>query len=388
MRHLLALIMVFSLSCLTARAENLPTRQTEEETPVSKIEIFEHALNERMESGQLVGLAYALVRKGELVRLETMGVAEFGKTRPIGPTTRFRIASLSKGFAGTLTAGLIRDNKLSLNTPLSLFRPDFRLKTAAAEAIRIEHILTHRLGLPPNAYDNLIEAGLRIPVIEKRLASVAPICKPGTCYSYQNVTYDLIVDVIEAIEGLGFETVVKQRLFDPLGMQHSSFGAEALMSDPDWARPHRRKQGEAWRTLSVKPDYYQMPAAAGINTSITDMAVWLQAQLGNRPDIVDPETLEILHTPRTQTLSETRRKKRRMPHLTASAYALGWRIYTYSGETVITHSGAVAGYAAMIVLLPQKDTGLVILSNANTRAFHEILPLFLDLELNITASPS
>ena len=170
-------------------------------------------------------------------------------------------------------------------------------------------------------------------------------------------------------------------MFYPLGMGDASLGKAALEQDSDWARPHRRRRGEAWRKVEVKPNYYQLPAAAGINASIVDMARWLRAQLGQSPQTLSPETLALLHAPRTNTLSETRRKARRMPGLTKTAYGLGWRIYTYGGETIITHSGAVAGYAASIAFIPDRQTGIVLLSNANTRSFHQIVPLFLQFEL-------
>ena len=359
---------------------------TESETPPH--DAFDQTLKSLVAGDDLVGLAYAIVRDGEVEKIETLGIKQMGYAEAIGPDTRFRIASLSKGFSGTLAASLVQEAKLDLRQPLSAFRPDFKLKTAPASAIKIEHILTHRLGLPPNAYDNLLEDGVSVPTIERRLASVKPICTPGTCYSYQNVTFDLIVDVIEQIEGRAFHTVMQQRVFDPLGMQDSSFGASALQADANWARPHRRRRGETWRTVAVKPNYYRLPAAAGINASITDMAQWLRAQMGEAPSVLNSATLTELHKARTSTLSETRRKKRRMPALSQSSYGLGWRIYTYAGETVITHSGAVAGYAASIAFLPKQKTGIVLLSNANSRTFHNIVPLFLDLELGRQTSPS
>lgn len=349
---------------------------------------FREQVRAQVDGDDFVGLAYAIVTPGRATQIETFGVKDISGVDKVGPLTRFRIASLSKGFAGTVAGELIREDRLRLSTPLSEFRPDFRLKTASAVNIPIEHILTHRMGLPPNAYDNLLEDGVAVASIEKRLRTVKPICSPGSCYSYQNVTFDLIVDVIERIEGQPYSQIVSDRLFKPLGMMHASLGRAALQADEDWARPHRRRRGENWRVISVQPNYYRLPGAAGINASIADMAQWLRAQMGQSPNALSEQTLKIIHTPRTNTLSETRRKARRMPGLTKTAYGLGWRVYTYAGETVITHSGAVAGYAASIAFIPERQTGIVLLSNANTRAFHQLVPRFLDQELGRSISPS
>ena len=126
-----------------------------------------------------------------------------------------------------------------------------------------------------------------------------------------------------------------------------------------------------------------MPAAGGINANILDMAKWLQAQMGHMPDVIDRATLQLLHSPVVATPAELRRN-RRMTHLTQAHYGLGWRIYEYGGQTVVNHSGSVEGYSARIAFLPERDVGIVLLSNSRSRQFWDILPLFLDAELGLT----
>ena len=93
-----------------------------------------------VDSDEFVGLAYAIVTPGRATQIETFGVKDINGTGRVGPHTRFRIASLSKGFAGSVAGELIREDRLKLSTPLSEFRPDFRLKTATAANIPIEQI--------------------------------------------------------------------------------------------------------------------------------------------------------------------------------------------------------------------------------------------------------
>jgi beta-lactamase class C len=131
--------------------------------------------------------------------------------------------------------------------------------------------------------------------------------------------------------------------------------------------------------------YYLTPASGGVNASIRDMAHWLNAQLGNMPEVLPPEVLELVHAPRVGTPTETRRMRSVLPGLSASHYAYGWRVYDYAGQTVVAHGGSVEGYGAQIMFLPQRNTGIVVLSNARSQRLWSIAPLYLDLMLGRAA---
>ena len=352
-----------------------------EEPPLFGADPFKAHLEEAAQSGDLVGLAVAVVRGGEVEMIETFGVRALGNENKVGPETTFRIASLSKGFAASVVSQQVSEGKLSLSDPVSRFAPEFRLKNAAqAKAVTLEHILSHRTSLPPYAYDNLLEAGVAPKDILAEFRKVDPICSVGRCYAYQNVTFDMSARVVEAIDGKTYAEAVQQRLFDPLDMSGASFGTVKLKQSDDWAQSHRRRRGGQWRSAPVKQPYYSVPAAGGINASITDMAKWLSAQMGHAPDVLSDEVLALMHEPRVSTPAEVRRM-RTMPQLKKAHYGLGWRVYDYAGETVVNHSGSVEGYSAQIAFLPERDVGIVLLTNSRSRAFFEILPVFLDLEL-------
>ncbi|MCK5746094.1 MAG: beta-lactamase family protein, partial [Oricola sp.] len=89
----------------------------------SHLEELDDALNQAMLSGDFVGLAVAVVRDGETKFLKTYGVTEIGGDQPITPNTRFRIASLSKGFASSLAGLAVSEGKLSLDAPAIDFAP-------------------------------------------------------------------------------------------------------------------------------------------------------------------------------------------------------------------------------------------------------------------------
>src|SRR3546814_15284175 len=100
----------------------------------------------------------------------------------------------------------------------------------------------------------------------------------------------------------------------------------------------------SWRSLTPKPTYYRVAPAAGVNASASDMAQWLVAQTGHRPDVLPAPLLSTLHTPVVATPGETRRSSWRRQRLNAAGYAIGWRVYDYAGHRVVYHGRAVQGY--------------------------------------------
>lgn len=360
----------------------------------ARLKEFEALLDQASLTEDFVGLAVAVVRRGELAMLKTYGVTEAGGASPVTPNTVFRVGSLSKGFASTLAGLAIAEGKVSLATPVAPYARRFALKGGAERKLTVENVLSHRVGLPPNAYDNLLEEGGEVADILPRFRNVAPICAVGTCYAYQNIAYDLIGGVLSAVYGEPYPDLVRERIFAPLGMRTASIGAAGLKASGDWARPSVREKadngagGESfgpWRAADVKDAYYRTPAAGGVNASIIDMARWLAAQMGAAPNVLPEDVLATIHAPHVETPTELRRWQALSSRLNDAQYALGWRVYDYAGYTLINHSGTVEGYGAQIAWVPESDVGIVILSNTRAERVWRILPTFLDVELGLEA---
>ncbi len=372
-------IFCFFISALSAQADSLPS---------SKEDRFRAILAEAAQSDDIVGLAAVLVRDGEITFIDTYGHREMAGDDPIDQSTVFRIASLSKGFAASVVGQRIETGELSLSEGVSGYVPELQLKNSSQlRNLTLENVLSHRTSLPPYAYDNLLEAGVAPAEILSEFGGVDPICPVGQCYAYQNVMYDIAARVIEKVDGRSYAEVVEDAFFKELNMERASFGLHNLKLDDNWARPHRRRRGQAWRVGNVKEAYYRVPAAGGVNASIVDMAEWLKAQMGYAPHVISEDVLAMTHTERVSTPAEVRRLRSVMK-LDSAHYGLGWRIYEYAGTRVVKHSGSVdGGYGAQIAFLPEQNVGMVLLTNSRSRQFWEILPAFLDVELEAENNP-
>lgn len=324
------------------------------------------------------GGAFAIVHRGQILRLGIYGHTDRGGTRPIDANTRFRIASLSKGFSGILAATLAAENRFSLEQPVSTFAPSFRIKPQP-RPLTIEDVLGQRSGFVRNAYDNLIEAGISREEILPRFSTLEPLCPPGKCYSYQNNVFSLVEDVIGKSSGQPYQLALQERIFAPLGMAGASVGYHAFVSAENHAQPHLKTRA-GWRVSRPRTTYYQVPSAAGINAGIIDMAQWIIALLGHRPDVISTEVVDDVLTPRIRTANEMSNRNWR-DVLQDAWYGLGWRIYQLPETRLALHGGWVAGYRAEIAFSRELDLGIVILTNAETRAVGELNRHFWDLSL-------
>ena len=331
----------------------------------------------------VAGLATAVVVDDKVVFEDTLGYADAQDKEPITPDTVFRLASLSKAFATGLTAILVQDGKLAWDTRLVNVLPFFKLKNMPdTQRATVADILGQRLGLPRNTYDNMLEDDVPYEELVRKLDQVDMTCEVGKCYGYQNVAFSLIGDVVYAMTGTFFYKLVDQRIFLPLGMQTASYGRAGLESSKSWARPHRRAR-RGWVPFEPKENYYRVAPAAGVNASLHDMEKWLIAQMGGRPDVLSPAALDVLHTPGVPTPVELRSTQWRSARLTTAHYGLGWRIFTYGGQTLVYHAGAVEGYRTMIGFFPAYHVGVVTLWNDAVPAPSGLMPMVFDSLLGL-----
>lgn len=318
----------------------------------------------------IVGLAVAVIEEGSITFAEGYGVTRLGG-EPVTSDTVFRWASLSKGVASTAIGKMAAEGELALNDTIAKFKTSLRLPMGGEKVGTLEDLLSHKIGIVPNAYDTRLEDGEDPADIRKRLGKLKRVCPVGDCHTYQNVAYDTISEVVLSVRGISFEDVVRTDLFEPLGMRDASYGLEALTSSFSWAEPYRKRRSDVQPIRRpLKRSYYNVPAAGGVNGSILDLARFAQAQMGLNPDVLSPETLTSLHAPRIYTSREQSSMSRRFGgHLRDARYALGWRVYKYGipGHRVVGHRGAVDGYRSLVLFDPERQSGVVALWNSNSR---------------------
>jgi beta-lactamase class C len=168
-----------------------------------------------------------------------------------------------------------------------------------------------------------------------------------------------------------------QKVFIPLKMNTASIDYESIILNENVAKPHVRRRG-SWKTAPITNTYYNVSPAAGVNARIADMANWLIALLGNRPDVISHQTLEQLYTPRIKAPSKNRNYSR-LHQRSRAYYGLGWRVLHYPSDTLLYHGGYVNGYRSEVAVDPKDKIAVCILANAPGKLADNGIPLFFKL---------
>jgi CubicO group peptidase (beta-lactamase class C family) len=174
--------------------------------------------------------------------------------------------------------------------------------------------------------------------------------------------------LVEAVTDTTWDTFVRERLFEPLGMTHSSTSIRALPEEGNVATPHREEEEDtgtyrpiAWRNVD------NLGGAGAINSTVRDMAQWLRMHLNEGryvgQSLFEPATLEEMYAAQTVIpVSDDYKKLHPTTHF--RAYGLGWFLQDHRGVKVVQHSGSLDGMRARVGLIPERDLGAVLFTNA------------------------
>jgi len=335
---------------------------------------YESFFRQHIKKEKFLGAAFVVVSGDQIIHLVTTGHTDTSRKQQIDKNTTFRVASVSKTFAAGLTGILVTEGQFSWDDPVNQYVPDFRINGDSRQ-VRIRHLLGQSTGLMPHAYDNLIEDGVAVSKIQEQYRKLSYICSPGHCFSYQNSIFSLIEPVIEEVTSSSYAALIEEKIFKPLDMKTASVGYEPFINSPNHAMPHVLIKKGKWKTIRVKPNYYRIAPAAGVNASALDMGKWLMAQLGSHPDVLSPEVVDTLTRPRVKTSREKYRRYWK-GMLTDAHYGLGWRIYQLGKHQLAYHSGWVSGYRADVAWSEKYNLGLAILLNEESNSINKLTTTF------------
>lgn len=258
----------------------------------------------------------------------------------IDTNTIFQIGSITKQFTSTIILQLLEENRLSLQDSLSKYIPAY----PGGGQITIEQLLTHTAGVYNYTNDAaFVENSMTHPISRDSMIACfehKPLdFIPGKKYSYSNSGYFLLGYIIEKITGQTYFQVVRQRIFEPLHMDHSGFDFTDLNS-PDKAIGYISSENAV--PAGVVDSSVSFSAGA-IYTTVGDLYRWDRAFLAG------------------SILSPALQQKAYTPHL--ARYGYGWIIGLVDGKKVVEHGGGILGFVSNILRIPEDGTCIVMLSN-------------------------
>ncbi|MFK7817109.1 MAG: serine hydrolase [Planctomycetaceae bacterium] len=352
----------FLLSPLPSTAQDRAAR-----VDVEKLDAF---IATAREQWNVPGLAVAIVKDGKVVHAKGYGVRELGKDEPVDADTLFAIASNTKAFTAASMAILEEEGKLSWNDRVQKHLPWLQLyDDYVSSEISIEDLLCHRSGLGTFSGDLLWWGTPYSPEeVLRRAKHLKPAGSFRDHYGYSNLMFLAAGEVIAKASGQSWADFIKSKIFEPIGMTRSVTSTTQLADLKNVATPHKPKPD------SVNPiawyNWDTMVAAGGIISSVNDMSKWLIVQLNhgemqNGKRLFSKKSSWKMWSPQTIIpISEASRK--RNPHTNFRSYGLGWSLSDFRGHKVVAHGGGYDGMYSRVVMLPDQELGIVVLTNSMT----------------------
>ena len=312
---------------------------------------------------------------------------ELGKDDPVTPNTLFGIGSMTKSINAMMVAALVDEGFLEWDTPAVEIWPDFQLADAdATSAVTVRDLLSMRTGI---MQDDTLWAGKHLSAEELMvaLAQVPVAGKPGERHNYDNqgVATAVYLGALAAggeISSLfdAYADQMQNRVFGPIGMANTTLDLGSMDTHPDGARPHKwNEAGQPVPSGGFFEDFVPgegITAAGGVASTANDMARYLITQLnrGVSPDgerVVSAEDLTETWARQISVGSDDLLNRFWLPSSLYNPvdsqydYGMGWFVGTYNGVAVLNNPGDQAGWSAHTALLPESDTGIVVLTNAD-----------------------
>jgi len=305
----------------------------------------------------LPALAVVVVKDGRICDRVAVGVRKWGDPTPVTTNDLFHVGSDTKSMTATLAAMLIDEGKLRWDTTIAEVFPELKGRMDKQyETVTIEQLLTHRGGVPgapPAAAwrqawkQQGTPAQQRYEFIQAVLTQPLEAA-PGTRMIYSNQGYAIVGAMLEKITGTPWETLITQRLFQPLHMDSAGFGPPGTIGEDDQPWGHVLKRGIP---VPVQSDNPPAIAPAGrVHCSLDDLARFTIFQMeGDRSgSLLKTETLHKLHTAPAD-----------------GNYACGWIVVKrgWAGGNALTHSGSNTMWYVVMWLAPEKDFSVVVGTN-------------------------
>ncbi|WP_260600035.1 serine hydrolase [Sphingomonas endolithica] len=338
---------------------------------------FDAKVEELRKAVGVPGMAIAIVENGRTTLAKGYGVRRLGGHDAVTPNTIFPNGSTGKAFTTAALAILVDQGKIGWDDKVIDRLPGFQMYDPwVTREMTIRDLLVHRSGLGLGAGDLLFVPSTNLTRREavRRIRFIKPATSFRSGYAYDNILYMVAGQLIEEVSGQTWEAFVEQHVLRAGGMMTAT-SDETRFAKRDRAFPHARVNG-AFRglgdlePLDERKELGRTAApAGGLAVSANDMAQWLSIQLahGKLPkggQLFSEAQAAEMWKPMVLTPTGQMPPALKAAQPILSAYALGWSVEDYKGAKIVSHDGAVFGFQATVVMIPEKNIGFSILINS------------------------
>jgi CubicO group peptidase (beta-lactamase class C family) len=329
------------------------------------------------------GMSVAVLAGGKVVLAEGYGEIERGKGQKINAQTSFAIASNTKAFTATAVGMLVAEGKISWDDRVIEHLPELELwEDYPTKELRVRDLLSHRVGLSTWAGDLMwLSSKYDRETIMSRLKHLPAAYGFRERYGYCNLMFMLAGELIERKSGQDWDAYVRSKILDPLDMKQLATRVGELDGRDNVARPHILVDGK-WETTPYL-DLAAVGPAASFHANVEELGRWVQMQLDDGQfggkEIVPREVIRETRHPHVWL--RVRDEDFLSPSRHLLGYGLGWYLADYRGELLVTHGGGMPGMTSRVLMFPESDVGVVVLTSSETGVSNALALSIADLFL-------
>jgi len=322
---------------------------------------------DHMHEYDIPGVALAVVRDGEVIHEDGIGLANVATSHPAGPRTAWPICSLTKSMTCTAVMQLVEQGLVDITRPVETYLPSWRVKDRdAGPQITVKMLMHHGSGLGRVGFQDRVrqESVNPYPTRESLMEAITTAdlqSEPGRFWAYSNEGFATLGHLVETVSGIPLEEYFLTRIFEPLRM------TDTRVHFADWRSASDRVVNYIRTELGEKPDgdthgqyqpgflpedYQTYLSTGGIVSTAHDLALY-QAAAMNYDDspVLGRDALEQTQSAAFQYGD------------TGWGYGFGWSIF-WSGDTrVVGHAGGMVGLNTFSLFVPSEQLGVVVVTN-------------------------
>ncbi len=319
---------------------------------------FREAALSALEAFDTPGFSVGIIEDGKIILSEGYGTRTIGKDQSVDGETIYAIASNSKAFISTSIARLHEEGRLDIDAPVQDYLPYFKLYDEyVSQHTTVRDLLCHRVGLGTYSGDAIwykSEKSAEDIIKQIRYLPQAYDWRGG--YGYTNLMFITAGEVIKAVTGKSWSDYVSENFLYPLEMTRTQTSVTTIKGMSNIATPHITHRDNL--PIALAP-WEASGAAGGILSSTDDMLKWLNVQLN--PTMAEAKGI----------FPKAARDNCMKPHNAIRgdnfySAGLGWFVYTRGGEKIVTHGGGYDGMYSRVLMIPNKNIGIVVLTNSMT----------------------
>jgi CubicO group peptidase (beta-lactamase class C family) len=308
---------------------------------------------ELLETYDLPSIAVAVAINGEIVWEEGFGFADREAGTPATEHTMYSLASISKPMTATGLMTLVEEGLIDLSEPIDNYLGGVKVNGRAFDAsgATVRRVASHTAGLPLHYQFFYEDEPYRRPPMDVTILRYANlVTAPGERYQYSNLGFGLLDYVISRVSGETYADFMRDRVFVPLGMTHTSVDVAPGLEDFAAAR---------YATDGSRIPFYDFdhPGGSAVWSSAHDLVKFgmfhLQDDLPEQTAILADATIDAMHRPVSDS--------------GLAAYGLGWQKRSWSGGLwAYGHTGGMGGVSTSLTIVPERDIAVVVLLNASS----------------------